>query len=78
METIHIRIKHMVSARSIMLVKEGLESVGLRVVCISLGEAVVLGQLHEQKRNQLQEILQNMGFELVKKEHLSKGKVQLC
>ena len=63
MGTLHI--KNMVCPRCIMAVRQCLESLGMHPRSIELGTALLPEPLDEDKRRQVAEALQALGFELI-------------
>ncbi|MDR3610055.1 MAG: helix-turn-helix domain-containing protein [Ignavibacteriaceae bacterium] len=58
-------IKNMVCGRCIKVVKSDLESLGHKVINISLGEAVVANDINQAGYSKLKEVLEDDGFELL-------------
>jgi AraC-like DNA-binding protein len=65
MKTSNLYIKNMVCNRCIRVVKEELEKAGLDVRSITLGEAVVSGELASDKQQEIRQVLADSGFELI-------------
>ncbi|MEW6509882.1 MAG: AraC family transcriptional regulator [Bacteroidota bacterium] len=61
--TLHIR--NMVCNRCIMVVRDGLQRIGLDVRSISLGEAVVGGDVKGEMSGRVKQALERNGFELI-------------
>ncbi len=61
-----IHIKHMVSLRCKLVVKDALNSLGIEYSCVNLGEVKILAnEISEQKREELKESLNRFGLELM-------------
>lgn len=58
-------IKNMVCNRSKMVVKAQLESRGLRLLSVNLGEVEIEGNLSKDQLSQLDTSLKSLGFELI-------------
>ena len=58
-------IKNMVCNRCIMVVKAELEKLGLHPINVALGEAEILEEISEIKKNQLLENLKSIGFDFI-------------
>jgi AraC family transcriptional regulator len=65
METTQLLIKNMVCNRCIKVVTEELEKLGLKVVNVSLGKAVIEGGLGKKSATKLRTALKENGFELI-------------
>jgi AraC-like DNA-binding protein len=65
METTSLFIKNMVCNRCVRVVKEEFKQAGLDVRSITLGEAVVSGNLTPDKLHEIRSILAENGFELI-------------
>jgi AraC family transcriptional regulator len=61
----HLHIKNMVCNRCIKVVKEDLEKLGLNVQEVKLGEAVVDDDLDNAKLEEVRDMLEEDGFELL-------------
>lgn len=70
MKTSHIYIKNMVCERCIMVVRQGLENLGFQIACIHLGEAVIIGELNDERISLIQEFLKQSGLELIEEKKL--------
>ncbi len=61
-----IHIKHMVSLRCKLVVKDALNSLGIEYSCVNLGEVKILAnEISEQQREELKESLNRFGLELM-------------
>lgn len=60
-----LKIKNMVCARCVKVVREELEALGLELTDIKLGEVTVAGQPDEEKLKAIKDTLQANGFELL-------------
>ncbi|MEO6329082.1 MAG: AraC family transcriptional regulator, partial [Ginsengibacter sp.] len=58
-------IKNMVCSRCKMVVKDELIKFGVLPTVVELGEVEITEELNNQKKNQLNKILQSYGFELI-------------
>ncbi|MEP7195917.1 MAG: AraC family transcriptional regulator [Saprospiraceae bacterium] len=58
-------IKHMVSARCKLMVKDELKKLGLHFVIVELGEVEIMEELSEFQRNELKEALLISGLDLM-------------
>ncbi len=65
METVTLKIKNMVCPRCIKVVREDLEKLGLEVMQVELGEAVVKTQKRAINLAAIRETLQSEGFALL-------------
>jgi AraC family transcriptional regulator len=65
MDSTKLIIKNMVCGRCIKVVKEELEKAGLKVLTISLGEAVVEGNPESLDFEKIRSVLEENGFELL-------------
>jgi AraC family transcriptional regulator len=65
MKKTHLHIKNMVCNRCIKVVKEDLEKLGLNVQEVKLGEAVVDDDLDNAKLEEVRDVLEEDGFELL-------------
>ncbi len=65
MESTQLIIKNMVCGRCIRVVKEELEKLGLKVLSITLGEAVVEGTPGSIPYDKIRSVLTDSGFELL-------------
>lgn len=65
METTQLLIKNMVCNRCIKVVTDELEKLGLKVVNVSLGKAVIESRLDKKNATKLRTALQEHGFELI-------------
>ncbi len=61
----HLYIKNMVCNRCKMVVKDELIKFGVHPETVELGEVEITEQLTSQKKNELNNILQSFGFELI-------------
>jgi AraC-like DNA-binding protein len=60
-----LHIKNMVCNRCIKVVREDAEQLGLEIERLKLGEMVVKHELTDEKKQQLKQVLQQDGFELL-------------
>ena len=65
MKNTTIYIKNMVCNRCIRVVKEDLKKLGMAIMSIELGKAVISGGLSEEDFMQIEKILLSSGFELI-------------
>ena len=60
-----LHIKNMVCNRCIKVVREDVEQLGLEIEAIRLGELVLKDEITDEKKQALQTVLQEDGFELL-------------